>query len=186
MGRPKYGPGDATARDRLSNAYWEMLAGMPFDEITVRTLSQKAGVNHNTFYRHFQGMDQMAAALFDEDIVRRFSSTLFSIANGDSVDQVMEPDDARKVALYARSGSSLLTTILREAIERVWLEAVGVDPYSLTKEQQMDCDIIFGGIVAAMGDPRLVPGRDTLAEVLSRPLGKTMLATLRDIARTTD
>jgi hypothetical protein len=87
----------------------------------------------------------------------------------------------RRALLYARSGSSLLTGVLLDAIRGAWLDAAGVELSSLTPEQRMDCDIIFGGIVAAMADRELEMGPETIPGVLSRPLGQGIAQTLREL-----
>lgn len=88
-----------------------------------------------------------------------------------------------KAALYARSESDLLVRLVRSALERVWLETIGLDESMLTDAQRIDMSIIFGGIVSAMADTRIQPGPDLFASVLSRPLGRGMLKTLVSMKR---
>lgn len=182
MTRPRYEEGAITAREKIANAFWEMLEGTAFSDITVRALARRAQVNHNTFYRYFDGIEQMAAELFDESIVRAIPAAMLS-ASGDALDGLQfEASNLHRAILYARSGSDFLQGLVRDSLMNAWLDAACVDVETLTVEQRVDCDIIFGGIVAAMGDPAIEFDSTSMARLASRPLGKGMLASMRDIA----
>lgn len=179
MGRPKYEQGDITAKRKIENAFWEMLSEMPFDKITARSLSKRAEVNHNTFYRYFSSIEQLAHEVFEESLIREIPAMLIQSDSANIYSPKIPKDSYRKALLYARSGSQLLIGILRNAIEKTWLETIGVSKESLTLSQVIDLDIIFGGITFLMGDTSIAPDTDTIANITSRPLGKEMVATLQ-------
>lgn len=182
MGRPRYAEGAITAREKIANTFWAMLEETAFADITVRALTRRAQVNHNTFYRHFDGIEQMAAELFDESIVRAIPAAMLS-ASGDAADGLqIEASNLHRAILYARSGSDFLQGLVRKSLMDAWLNAACVDAGALTFEQRVDCNIIFGGIVAAMGDPAIEFDGTSMVRLASRPLGKGMLASMRDIA----
>ena len=182
MARPKYDPGEPTARDRLVEAYWEMLAEGTFDKVSARAVVRRAGINHNTFYRYFGGIEDMARKLFDEVVSADLPVMLLGAGDVEGAQAAIDLEDMRKAMLYARSDSSLLQGILRDAIANAWLSAAGVSPSDLTPAERTDCDIIFGGIVAAMGSSDMTPNPKMFKEVLSRPLGQGMIRTLEQIA----
>lgn len=181
MGRPKYEQGDITAKRKIENAFWEMLSEMPFNKITARSLSKRAGVNHNTFYRHFSSIEQLAHEVFEESLIREIPAKFIQSDSVNIQSPKIPKDSYKKVLLYARSESQLLIGILRNAIEKVWLETIGVSKESLSLNQVIDLDIIFGGIIFLMGDTSIAPDTDIITNITSRPLGKEMVATLQAI-----
>lgn len=183
MGRPRYAEGDATARDRLAEAFWSQLEATPFEQMTARGVAAAAGVNHNTFYRHFESLEDMAARLFDEVTLAEVPPLLVSAFSKGTLAEAaggVRPDPValHRAVLFARSGSALLTGLVRERLTSRWLDAAGVRAEDLSTAQRVDVDIVFGGIVAAMGDPRVEPDAAFIAHALSRPLGQAMLATI--------
>ena len=191
MVRPRGDSGVPSPRDRLAAAFWRQLSTMPFSEMTARGIASEAGVNHNTFYRHFDSIEDMAEKLFDDSVFDALPAALLDADNADErVAAVMAssigPSDMSKASLYARSGSDLLVRLVRNALERAWLKAAGLDENALDADQRADLSIIFGGIVAAMADQRVEPSPAIFAGVMSRPLGRGMvdtLAAMRQAAR---
>lgn len=191
MARPKKNAHEPSAQDRIAAAFWHQLSVMPFSQMTARGIATEAGVNHNTFYRHFDSIEDLAKRLFDASIFSALPSALLAARGADEVAAAVAasrigPTDMTKAALYARSGSNLLIGLVRDALERAWLDAVGVEEDSLNDGQRADLSIIFGGIVAAMADARIKPSPEVFAGVMSRPLGEGMRATLTAMRQTAD
>ena len=183
MARPRKDSGEPSPRDRLAAAFWRQLGAMPFSEMTARGIALEAGVNHNTFYRHFDSIEDMAERLFDDSVFDALPAAILDADDaGERAAAVMasdiRPGDMAKASLYARSGSGFLVRLVRDALERAWLGAVGLEGDMLDEGQRADLSIIFGGIVAAMADRRIEPSPAVFAGVVSRPLGKGMLETL--------
>ena len=189
MARPRGDSGAPSPRDRLAAAFWRQLGAMPFSEMTARGIASEAGVNHNTFYRHFDSIEDMAEKLFDDSVFDALPKALLDADDADGrVAAVMTssigPSDMSKALLYARSGSGLLVRLVRNALERAWLKAAGLDEGTLDADQRADLSIIFGGIVAAMADQRVEPSPAVFAGVMSRPLGRGMVDTLAAMRQT--
>ena len=186
MARPRGDSGVPSPRDRLAAAFWRQLGAMPFSEMTARGIASEAGVNHNTFYRHFDSIEDMAEKLFDDSVFDALPAALLDAEDADGrVAAVMEssigPSDMSKASLYAQSGSDLLVRLVRNALERAWLKAAGLDEDTLDADQRADVSIIFGGIVTAMADQRVEPSPAIFAGVMSRPLGRGMVDTLAEM-----
>ena len=186
MARPRGDSGVPSPRDRLAAAFWRQLGAMPFSEMTARGIASEAGVNHNTFYRHFDSIEDMAEKLFDDSVFDALPAALLDAEDADGrVAAVMAssigPSDMSKASLYAQSGSDLLVRLVRNALERAWLKAAGLDEDTLDADQRADLSIIFGGIVTAMADQRVEPSPAIFAGVMSRPLGRGMVDTLAEM-----
>ena len=48
------------AKERLENAFWELLADRDYRKITVTDVVREAGVNRNSFYYHFSSLPELA------------------------------------------------------------------------------------------------------------------------------
>ncbi|NEG69797.1 TetR/AcrR family transcriptional regulator [Bifidobacterium choloepi] len=60
MPRPRRDSEILPAKDRLENAFWELLADREFHRITVTDVVREADVNRNSFYYHFSGLPELA------------------------------------------------------------------------------------------------------------------------------
>ena len=183
MGRPVYAEGDATARDCLAEAFWAQLEETSFEQMTARGVAAAAEVNHNTFYRHFDSLEDMAGKLFDDITLAEVPPMLVAASSRGVLEEAAgsvapDPEALRRAVLFARSGSALLTKLVREKLASAWLAAAGMREEDLTEAQRIDVDIIFGGIVAAMGDPLIRPDAAFIAQTMTRPLGQAMISTL--------
>lgn len=65
MGRPRKEE-EGKARQALMDAFWELLAEDDYTQLSIRALSNHAHVNHNTFYRYFESIDDLAKKAFEE------------------------------------------------------------------------------------------------------------------------
>lgn len=188
MARPKANSSIPSARDRIEDAFWEMLASTPFSQITVSAISAKAGVNHNTFYYHFSSIEDLAEKVFKENMLPELPTIMLPVLSGVATEAggALNPDKLsfhfRRARLYAASDSSLLTGILRDSITRLWLDAAGIDESQLLQPERDQLAFIFGGVVsmiANMGEDADV-GR--MEELVESPLGKGILTSLSAIA----
>ncbi len=64
MARPKRVEGEKAARERMEDAFWNMLSEMPYHEMTGKELRGRAGVSHNTFYYYYISSYRSAATSF--------------------------------------------------------------------------------------------------------------------------
>lgn len=192
MARPKADSNIPSARERIEDAFWEMLESTPFSQITVSAISSKAGVNHNTFYYHFSSIEDLAEKVFVENMLQELPTIMLPVLSGGASESsrsaggVPNPTEFSfhflRARFYAASDSALLTSILRDSITRLWLDAAEIEEPQLNQTERDQLAFIFGGIVsmiAEMGDDADV-GR--MAELVESPLGKGILASLTAIA----
>ena len=188
MARPKRVAGEKTAYERMEDAFWEMLAEMPYHKMTGKELRERAGVSHNTFYYYFSDMDDMARKLFDGlNIAQGPIAAFAALQQGKDPASVAAtiPDFReryRKVCLLAGSGSPMLVGMLRNAALTAWLDAVGLDEAELTTEDRIDLEFAFGGGIAVFAsgmvdDPKAFMGFP------DREIGRGVLTKFQELAR---
>lgn len=60
MPRPRHDSEVLPAKDRLENAFWNLLQDRDYRKITVTDVVHEAGVNRNSFYYHFASLPELA------------------------------------------------------------------------------------------------------------------------------
>lgn len=180
MARPTKGSGPG-AVERLTEAFWAMLAKMPYADIKVVALARRAGASPNTLYYHFDGIADLARHALKAELDAGLVSDLLA-------GTPLTPDPARsrrmgRVALAARSGSAELTGMLASSLRALWLGAAGVNETCLDDAQRRDLAFIFGGVVAMLGDESLAVDAGQMAAFASRPLGVGAVTTMTALGR---
>ncbi|MGI6053024.1 MAG: TetR/AcrR family transcriptional regulator [Bilifractor sp.] len=61
----------ARTRDAIRNAFTDMICEMDYEQITIKELTERAGVNRKTFYLHYDSLDDLLAEMQNE-MSRRF------------------------------------------------------------------------------------------------------------------
>lgn len=73
MPRPRRDSEILPAKERLENAFWELLSEREYRKITVTDIVRTADVNRNSFYYHFTGLPELAdSAILHAVETRRF------------------------------------------------------------------------------------------------------------------
>lgn len=189
MARPKQNQGGPTAQERIEEAFWAMLAEGSYEAITITALAKRAGVNHNTIYYYFNGIDDLALQLFrkniPEGICEMFRALL--LEGPEEFTRFISQEEIltrwRRFCLFARGDSPFLFQAFRTMITGNWYDILGISPGDLTREEDTELEFILSGLIAVMGkafrldDPKLV------MDLLDRPIGQGVLSTLRALYR---
>ena len=187
MARPKYRPGDTPARDKLIAAFWQLLSERPFDQITVRLLSEAAGLNHNTFYYHFGSMEELAKAALDDTAP---FNTVMSVAptflrTGLIPAELNDSPELERaflrMKLFAKSDSPLLNSMIRKKITSIWAVALGIDEEALGPDARKSISFLIGGAMAVLGDYPDLELRDFF-DMLAGSIGSAARSILAQLA----
>ena len=185
MARPKRREGELTAYERIANTFWEQLSQKGFDKITISSLSKEAGVNHNLIYYYFENIQDMAKQLFEknlsDELPRQFVSLIINGKFAHKEILVSEEflKQINRVRLFMKSDSIYLNEIVKDWLQNNWLAAVGVDKKQLTKENLVDLEFIFSGIVSVVGSALFDENPEAVATLYQRTLGKAVVDTLK-------
>lgn len=186
MARPKRDAPGPDARERMVSAFWEMLAKMPFDEITIGGISRVAKVSPNTLYYHFDGLLGIAREAVESELSEEVAMKMLG-ATGEGLPLLVSADSRdglrlSRIGLAASSGSARLTAMLVDMLKTAWCSLAGRTLESLTKEESMDLDFVYGGLVSVLADPSTREDPEKLAAFLGRPLGRGIAATMANLS----
>lgn len=184
MGRPKRDAKGPSAKERIVQAFWEMIEEMPYDGIGIVALAKRANVSPNTLYYHFDNKEDIARLALQGALSRE---AVRSVLAGGTMGPMLGSEEGQatlhKFMLIGGSGSSELTETLAAELQEFWLEEAGVASNMLTEWDKAELSFIFSGIVRLMGsgvDPTRWRGFTT--DLFERPLGRGMAETLRNLA----
>lgn len=156
MARPRKDEARPSARDRLEDAFWQLLEEGPYKDITVRALTQRAQVNHNTFYYHFEKIDEMALSLTSKNVPHELIETVSALIEGREITQRLGDfaHDAnlekrfKRLQLLLRHGDAQLIELGKRRIVSQYLSILGVDAENLSADDRARMSFVMGGIIA--------------------------------------
>lgn len=156
MARPRKDEAGPSARDRLEEAFWQLLGEGPYKDITVRALTQRAQVNHNTFYYHFENIDEMALSLISKNVPHELVEMVSSLLGGRDIakrfDQFANDTDLemrfKRLQLLLRHGDVQLIELARRRVIPQYLSLLGVDVDALSVADRARMTFMVGGIIA--------------------------------------
>lgn len=184
MARPKRIDGEPTAKQRMEDAFWDMLGDMPYHKMTSREICNRAGVSHNAFYYHFENLDEMARSLLDGLFVQELPYALLAMVDGgfgksEDIEAIPDlPQRLSRMRLLVRSGSPELVNLVSDMVLGAWLQTIKADESALTEEDRIDLAFIIGGIMALLGS-EIVPSESVaLTSFTEREVGRGVMKTM--------
>ena len=161
MARPRKDQPGEGAKERIEAAFWELLEEMPFRSISVRMLSQRAGVNHNTFYYHFDSIENLALNVVTENIPDEFFEIAGTMFHGGepNFSQYSHSADLeqrfKRFRLIVRNGDAhLIATGKKRLIERL-LDGLGVDAHTLGAHERAKLQFFIGGVTSVLSSDEI-------------------------------
>lgn len=88
----KESPGDARqvrSRNALTGALLELLEEKPFDQLTIREISARAGTGYATFFRHYATKEALLSDVASEEIADLLNRTLPVLHDSSSFDSTL-------------------------------------------------------------------------------------------------
>ena len=161
MPRPRHDSEVLPAKERLENAFWELLADRDYRKITVTDVVREAGVNRNSFYYHFSSLPELA----DSAILHQVESSTVQHRpdpNGDAEEQwservtalLSEPEQRQRLdrlALLAGPHSTLdLTESLRDFARLQLFSMLQLDPEHVDLKTDLMVEFTVGGLLAVL------------------------------------
>lgn len=188
MPRPRKDDPQSAAPTKIEAAFWQLLEKVGYPEITVRRISQESGTNRNSFYYHYDGLEDLARKAFmnNAEIARPLILSLIAGLQGGVAQQLQLDEEvvvhAQRVMLCARSESPFLRRLVNELLRDTWFEELGVDAGRLSPEESMQVEFIFGGLVAVLGGPEVEESPLIMPALANSDMGRVAVKTLKGIA----
>lgn len=186
MARPAYRGSEPTARERMREAFWELLEREGYGRITVKALASHANVNPNTFYYHYASMEDLARDALDAEKLSEIPEAIRDSASGggvplpDALEYVVVGGRWARVRMFVASDSAALRAMFYETLEGFWLQVLGIEKEGLAHEDVLDLAFMVNGamgVIALQGDEydpsflRSLPDRE-LGRGIMRALGQ--------------
>ncbi|NMM93248.1 TetR/AcrR family transcriptional regulator [Bifidobacterium oedipodis] len=151
MARPRKDSKLPSARERMEQAFWDLLRKHPYAEISMKEITRRAGVNHNTFYYHYTGMDELAedalAHAIPQDLV---SAVLHGVTGSDEALARLADDSAlservEHLCLAASEHSSpRMRAMVRDSIRDAWFAILNIDEQAMSVNSRLSVEVALG------------------------------------------
>lgn len=185
MARPKYSDDRPTAKTRLKEGFWQLLSKKTYSKITVKDLVKAAGVNPNTFYYHYQTMDDLAMdALNDEklhEIPAAIHDNIFAkdqYAFGKTLEYIAIDERWKRIRLFVTDDSPVLQQHFYNMLEGFWLSFIGAAKEELSETDRLDLTFILHGAISIIRRQQEEYNLDFIKDLPSRPLGQGIIRTM--------
>ena len=188
MARPAYDNSQLTAKARLKESFWKLLSETNYSHITVKKLSALAQVNPNTFYYHYNTMDDLALdALNDEklyeipSIIRTKILSDNQISLGEALEYIVINERWKRIRLFIISDSTILQQHFYNTMEQFWLSLIGVPKENLSEADYLDFTFILHGAISIIKMQTEHYNLDFLKSLPDRALGQGIIQTLENL-----
>ncbi len=188
MARPAYDNSQLTAKARLKESFWKLLSETNYSHITVKKLSALAQVNPNTFYYHYNTMDDLALdALNDEklyeipSIIRTKILSDNQISLGEALEYIVINERWKRIRLFIISDSTILQQHFYNTMEQFWLSLIGVPKENLSEADYLDFTFILHGAISIIKMQTEHYNLDFLKSLPNRALGQGIIRTLENL-----
>jgi len=194
MARPKRDSDIPSAKERLDASFWEMLAEMPFEKITIGSISARAGVNHNTFYYHYASLTDMAEEMIDATLILELPSRIISMLSSGPITftDVLPFDDdlqlrfKRLCLLVGSHSSAWIQDAIKERVFHAWADALGMGPDDFSREERILLTFAIGGLFSVLSEYGPTDDGASLRVIADSGLGNNVLATFNSFLKHKD
>jgi len=191
MPRPKYLKNDERARDKLIRAFWDGIGDMPFHKLTVTEVIKRAGLNRNSFYYHFECIDDIAEKVVEETLMMDLPGILVSELNNgaySAVDSLLSDKGLRerfnRVCLLAGKNSSpRLQEMLKTAIADNWKSFLSIETGKLSYEDRLVFEFCLGGVLSLLALRADDVSNPPIRDMFSTDFGRTALMTITKLKK---
>ncbi|MGN0301290.1 MAG: TetR/AcrR family transcriptional regulator [Anaerotardibacter sp.] len=156
MGRPRKDADTLDAKERIYQAFWDLLEDYHFHEITVGMIASKAQCNRGTFYYHFADINELTEKSINRELFANglVSRIVIRIICGDvSVPRDIEsiiPNIKRIQILAERGGGTIIMKKIKMTVLRVWETVLGVEEKDLEPTTRLIIEYAISGILGVL------------------------------------
>lgn len=174
MARPRKDQDSPQARQRLINAFWNLLETNRISDLTVGAISVKAGCNRGTFYYHFTDMNDLVFSAIESELLDNgnISNDIFNlVAGGDDelLERLIGNDRMSRLSLMMeRGGFEMVESKVKSVLMSMWETILCPYGSSITLETRQIIEYASSGMLGlltyrsrqlAKGEDAPFPGR---------------------------
>ena len=154
MARPRADAEGPGARERMREAFWELLAQNPSAPVSVRELCARAHVNKNAFYYHYANVEELAAEALRGTFSAERLAHIIAFVQGASGTEPASDDELlalRRICLVASAhGTPALRSMLKGSLSDAWDALLGTDAAEMPLPERLDREFALGGIMGVL------------------------------------
>lgn len=155
MPRPRKNAECPAARERIIQAFWELLEDNRVSDISVAMVTDRAECNRGTFYYHFADMNALVEDVIDEELFS--DGAIVHEAYGVLLDPetrlfgVTASEHVEHMRLVMRRGDAeRLSEKIREAVLGMWQLILRPDGTPLKPETRMVLEYAVSGVIGIL------------------------------------
>lgn len=162
MPRPRLDCDTPSAIQRMIDTFWQLLAERNYRSITVTDIVRRANVNRNSFYYHFNKLDELAYRAIHDEVSR--SPLLQSGGAGNVPDlqhwrrhvgELISTDEERKrtgrlTMIVGPHTDPVLYSAFHDNEREALLLVLGLTPEDVDSRTDLMLDFIIGGILGML------------------------------------
>lgn len=175
------------SRKALNEALLALLEEKPFDQLTIREISARAGTGYATFFRHYETKEALLGDVASEEIAGLLAMTVPILDEADSFESTRAL--CRYVGEHGKLWSALLAGGAAGIVRNEFIRQARLLPYASRSKDWLPADL---GVVHGTGSMIdglawwLTQGTSYSADQIARILHRLVIAPLvGDIARGT-
>ncbi|WP_276860442.1 TetR/AcrR family transcriptional regulator [Bifidobacterium merycicum] len=162
MPRPRLDCDTPSAIQRMIDTFWQLLTERNYRSITVTDIVRRANVNRNSFYYHFNKLDELAYRAIHDEVSR--SPLLQSGGAGNVPDlqhwrrhagELISTDEERKrtgrlTMIVGPHTDPVLYSAFHDNEREALLLVLGLTPEDVDSRTDLMLDFIIGGILGML------------------------------------
>lgn len=191
MARPRKSNKEDMATVKIEKAFWKLLETEKYGEISVLRICQESGINRNSFYYHYNDIDDLARTAFKNNAAEEISAALFSVLLSSFQDEPnqsaahFDPSilpHSKRIMLCAASDSPFLNQLVRDLLRQIWFDALSIDESLLTTIEKLQINFIFSGLTNILGQAEIRTSPVLMSELSQTEIGKAAIETMKTIS----
>lgn len=188
MPRPRKDSGQPSAQERMEQAFWTLLECRPYAQISMKEITRLAAVNHNTFYYHYSGLDELAESALQHTIPHELVAAVLRGLTG-SDEALTRLADNPTLSSHldhlchatGEHGSPKMRAMVKNTIRQTWFDVLDIDPQAMGPNSQIAVEAALGVFMALFSYRAAHTTDMTLVELLRTDSASQLRTMLPDL-----
>jgi AcrR family transcriptional regulator len=188
MARPRKDSPEPPARERIIEAFWELIIDTPIEQITVKMLTEKSRCNRSTFYRHFEDIYDVVERIESDLKLSQLPGMIVQALRGGErpylIAELIQEEQHfdRLCLLLSRNGNPGYRRRFKDGMLAAWANEFDFDPDEFDLEARVFLEFCVNGVVGILtyrGDTNLDLDFTDIAGLMLGEVAPTLLGLLQ-------